>query len=109
VVGTVLSQLRHFDITGSVLKWDCADGFQQQCYRLLGAWVRDYPEQVMVAQVSYGSCLMSEIPNGAPMGHSSFQPLNNSRDQHIYSELLEDNNLDALLTLGINPIRNQFW
>jgi len=51
---------------------------------------------------------MCEIPNGAPMGHSTFQPLDNSRDQHIYSELLEDNNLDALYTLGVRPISNQF-
>jgi hypothetical protein len=27
-VGTVLSQLKHLDITGPGLKWDCADGFQ---------------------------------------------------------------------------------
>jgi len=27
-VGTVLSQLRHLDITGPGMKWDCADGFQ---------------------------------------------------------------------------------
>jgi hypothetical protein len=52
---------------------------------------------------------MCEIPKGAPMGHSSFRPLDNSRDQHIYSELLEDNNIDALHTLGVHPIRNQFW
>jgi len=52
---------------------------------------------------------MCEIPKGAPMGHSTFQPLNNSRDQHIYSELLEDNNIDALHTLGVHPIRNQLW
>ena len=30
-VGTVLSQLRHLDITGPGLKWDCANGFQRQC------------------------------------------------------------------------------
>jgi len=30
-VGTVLSQLRHHDITGPGLKWDCVDGFQRQC------------------------------------------------------------------------------
>jgi hypothetical protein len=42
-VGTVLSQLRHYDITGPGLKWDCGDGFQQQCYPLLASWVRDYP------------------------------------------------------------------
>jgi len=55
VVGTVLSQLRHLDITGPGLKWDCADGFQQQCYPLLAAWVGDYLEEVMIAQVSYDS------------------------------------------------------
>jgi len=68
-VGTVLSLLRHLDITGPGLKWDCADEFQRQCYPLLAAWVGDYLEQVMVAQVSYGSCPISEIPKGAPMGH----------------------------------------
>jgi hypothetical protein len=72
VVGTVLSQLRHLDITGPGLKWDCADGFQRQCYPLLAAWVRDYPAQVMVAQVSYGSCPLCDIPKGVPMGHSTF-------------------------------------
>jgi len=30
-VGNVLSQLRHLDITGPGLKWNCADGFQRQC------------------------------------------------------------------------------
>jgi len=52
---------------------------------------------------------MCEIPKGAPMGHSTFRPLNNSRDQHIYSELLEDNHIDALHTVGVHPICNQFW
>jgi len=63
----------------------------------------------MIAQVSYGSCLMCEIPKGAAMGHSTFRPLDTSRDQHIYSELLEDNHFDALHALGVHPIRNQFW
>jgi len=108
-VGTVLSQLRHLDITGPGLKWDCADGFQRQCYPLLAAWVGDYPEQFMIAQVSYGSCPMCEIPEGVPMGHSTFRPLDNSREQHIYLELLEDNHIDTLHTLGIHPIRDQFW
>ena len=71
-VGTVLSQLRHLDITGPSLKWDCADGFQQQNLPRLAAWVRDYSEQVMVAQVSNGVCPMCEIQKGAPMGHSTF-------------------------------------
>jgi len=52
---------------------------------------------------------MCEIPKGAPMGHSAFRPLDNSRDQHVYSELLEDNHIDALDTLGVHPIHNQFW
>jgi len=49
-VGAVLSQLRHLDITGPGLEWDCADGFQRQCYPLLGAWVGNYLEHVMIAQ-----------------------------------------------------------
>jgi hypothetical protein len=77
-VGTVLSPLRNLDITGPCLKWDCADGFQRQCYPLLAAWVGDYPEQVMVTQVSYCSCQMCEMPKGAPMGHSTFRPLDNA-------------------------------
>jgi len=52
---------------------------------------------------------MCEIPNGAPMGHSTFQPLDNLRDQHVYSELLDETIIDVLHTLGVHPIRNQFW
>jgi len=69
VVGTVLSPLQNLDITGPGLKRDCADGFQRQWYALLAAWVRVYPERIMVAQLSYGSSLMWEIPEVAPMGH----------------------------------------
>jgi len=108
-VGTVLSPLRNLDITGPGLKLDCADGFQRQCYPLLAAWVGDHPEQVMVAQVSSGSCPICEIPKGAPMGHSTFQPLDNPRDQHVYLELLDETNIDVLHYLGVHPIRNQFW
>jgi len=108
-VGTVLSQLRHRDITGPGLKWDCDDGIQRQCYPLLAAWVGDYPDQVMVAQVSYGPCPMCEIPKGVPMGLSTFRPLEYERDQHIYSQLLEDNDIDALHTLCVPPICTQFW
>jgi hypothetical protein len=75
----------------------------------LAAWVRDYAEQVMVAQVTYGSCLMCEIPTSEPMGHSTFQQLDNSRVYHNYPELLENNILGAFHTQGIHPIRNQFW
>jgi hypothetical protein len=105
----LLSQLRHLDISGRCLKWDFADGFQRQCYPLLPAWVGDDPEQLMVAEVSYGWCPMCEIPKVALMGHSTFWPHNNSRDQHIYLEQLEDNKNDALHTLGVRLIRNQFW
>jgi hypothetical protein len=49
---------------------------------------------------------MCEIRKGALMGHSTFRPLDDSRDQHIYPELLEDNHIDALHTLGVSPIRN---
>jgi len=108
-VGTVLSQLRHLDITGPGLEWDSADGFQRQCHPLMAFWVGDYPEQVMIAQVPCGSCPMCKIPKDAPMGHSTFWPLNNARDQHIYWELLEDNSIDALHTVCVHPIRNQFW
>jgi hypothetical protein len=109
VVGTVLSQLRHLDITGPGLKCYCADVFQRQCYPLLPASVGDYPEQVMLAQVSYGSCQLCAIHKSAPMGHSTFRPLDNSREQHVYLVLLEDNHIDALHTLGVLPMCNQFW
>ena len=72
VVGTVLSQVTHLDIIRPGLKWDCADGFQRQCYPLLAAWIGDYPEQVMVAVDSYRLYPICEIPKGAPMGHSIF-------------------------------------
>jgi len=80
VVGTVLSPLRNIDITGPGLKCDWADGFQRQCYPLLAAWVGDYPEQVTVAQVSYGPCPTCEMPNGVLVAHSTIQPLNHWRD-----------------------------
>jgi len=108
-VGTVLSQMWHLGITGRGLKCDFVDGFQRQCYPLLAAWVGDYPEQVMIAEVSYASCCVCEIPKGVPMGHSAFRPHDTSRDQHIYSELLEANHIDALHTVGVHPICNQFW
>jgi len=109
MVGTVLSPLQNLDITGPGLKWDCADGFKRQCYPLLAAWVRDYPEQVLVAQVSYASCPIGEIPKGVPMGHSTCRPLDNPRDQVVYLELLDKTNIDVLPTVDVHPIHNQFW
>jgi hypothetical protein len=52
---------------------------------------------------------MCEIPKGVRMGHSTFQLLDNSCDQHISSALLVHNDNDALHTLGVQPIRNHFW
>jgi len=108
-VGTVLSLLCSLGIPGSSLKWNGADGFQRQYYSLLAAWVRDYPEQVMFAQVSYGSCLMGEISNGVLMGYSPFSPPNNSTDQNVELELLDKTYIDVVRTLGVLPNQNQLW
>jgi len=108
-VGTVLSSFQNLDITGPDLNCDCADGFEGQCHPLLAAWVMDYPEQVMVTQVSYGSCLMFEIPQGVPMWHSTFRALDNPSNQHYCSELLDGTNNNVADTLGVHAMRNQFW
>ena len=63
----------------------------------------------MVAQVLYGSCPMCEFPKGALMGNSTFRPLDNSRDKHVWLELLDETFFDVLHTLGVHPIRNQCW
>jgi hypothetical protein len=52
---------------------------------------------------------MCEIPKGAPMGHSTCRALDNWRDQHVHSNLLDEPNIDVLHTLHVHPIRNQFW
>jgi len=104
-----MSPLRNLDIIAPGLKSNCADGFQRRCYPLLVAWVRDHPKQIMVAQVSYGSCPVCEIPKGAAMGHSTCRALDNSRDQHVYPELQDKANIDFLHSLCVHPIRNQFW
>jgi len=108
-VATVLSPLRNLDLTGRCLKWNCDDRFQRRCYPLFAAWVWEYPEQVMIAQVSFGTCPMCEIPKGAPIRHSTCRALDTSRVQHVYSELLDKTNIDVLHTLHVHPIRNQLW
>jgi len=65
-VGTLLSQLWNIDITGPSLKWNCADGFHRHLYPQLEALVGDLPERVMIAQVSYGSCLVLATGPGNP-------------------------------------------
>jgi len=109
LVGTVMAPLQNLDITGPGLKWNCADGFQRPRDPLLAAWVEDYPERVMIAQVTYGSCRMCENPKGTLMRHTTFWPLDNSRDHQVYSELLDETNIDFLHTLGAHPLCNQFW
>jgi hypothetical protein len=52
---------------------------------------------------------MFDTSTDAPMGHSTFRPLDNSGEDHVQSELLEDNHIDALDTLGVHRIYNQFW
>ena len=108
-VATVLSPLRNLVITGPGLKWNCDDGFQRQCSALLAAWVGDYPWQVMLDHISYSCCPMCEIPNGEQIGHSTFWPLDNCRDQHVFLELLDETDIDVLHTLGVHPIRNKLW
>jgi hypothetical protein len=76
----VLSQLRNVDNTALGLNWDCPDEFERQCCPLSAAWDGDYPEDILVAQVSYASCPMCEVQKGAPMGYSTLQPLDNPRD-----------------------------
>jgi len=107
--GAVPSALRKLDTTGPGSKSNCANVFRRLCYAVLAAWVGDYPEQVMVAQVSYGSCPMCEIPKGAPIGHSTSRPLDNSRDQDVYFKHPDKLKIDVLHTLRVQPIRNQFW
>ena len=108
-VGTVLSPLWNLDMTGPGLNWVCADGFQRQCYPLLAAWVGDFPAQILVGEVSYGSCPRCNIPKGALMGHSTFRPLYNPRDQHVYLELLDETSIDVPYTLVVCPFRDQLW
>jgi len=72
VVGTVLSPLQNLGRTGAGLKWNCADGFQRQWYPLFVAWFGDYPEHVLIAQVSYASCPMYEFLNSVLMGNRLF-------------------------------------
>jgi hypothetical protein len=50
---------------------------------------------------------MADSPKGVPMGHSTFEPLDNRRDQHIYPNLLEDKNIDAKHYSGVRQISNQ--
>jgi len=52
---------------------------------------------------------MGAIPEGAPIGHSTFWRHDNPRDQHVYLELLDKTNINVLHNLGVHPICNHFW
>ena len=108
-VETVLSPLRNLEISGPRSKWNCVDGFRRECYPHLASQVGDHPEHFVPAQISYGSCLICEIAKDAPMGHSTFRPLDNPRCQQVYLERLDDTYIDVLHTLGVDAIRHQFW
>ena len=63
----------------------------------------------MIALVSYGAYPMCEIPNGAPLGHSTCRALDNSEAQHVHSQLPDECNVNVLHTLHVQSVRNQFW
>jgi len=108
MVWTVLSLHSIFEIRYPGKKRNSADWLQRQSHPLLAACVADNLEQVMVAQVSYGSNLMCSIANGVPLGHSTCCALDISPDHHDQLQLLEDTNIDALHTDGVHTICNQF-
>jgi len=43
------------------------------------------------------------------MGYSTCRALDNSRDQHVDSEILDETNIDVLHTLRVHPIHIQLW
>jgi len=106
--GTVLSPLWNVERTGPSLTCNCDDEFLRQCYPLWAAWVGDYPEESIITKVLYGICPMCEIAKGVVMGHRTFGTLDNARNQHIDSHLLDEINIRILHTLGVHSIRNQF-
>jgi len=108
-IGSVVSPLCYFDITSPSWIWNCSDRFGRQCNPILAVSVRDYPEHVMIAQVTDGWCPICDIPQCLLTGHSTCQALANSRAQHVYSELLDETNNDVLHILHVQPICNQFW
>lgn len=76
LIGTVVYQIRKLDISCPELKWDSGDEFQRQYFPFIAFYIRDYPEQLIVAQVSYGLYPICEIPQGVSIGYWTFQPLN---------------------------------
>jgi hypothetical protein len=47
---------------------------------------------------------MCGIPNGLLMGYPALRLLVNSSDQHVYSELVNEPNINDQHNLGVHPI-----
>jgi len=109
VVGIVFFLHLNLNKKNSSMKWKSSDGFPRQQFVYLPAWVGYYPEQVIVAQVTYGSTQICEMAKVAPIRYSTSWRLDNSRHQHGHLELLKITNMDDLLTPAVYPIHNQFW
>jgi len=74
----VLSAVRNIDITGSINKWNWGDDeFCWQCYPQFTAMVRNYLDQDIFDAVSHNSHMMCEMLKVVPIGHSTFQQLQN--------------------------------
>jgi len=52
---------------------------------------------------------MLVIPNSTQMQNWTFRPQSSLCDQAFPVEVLEDIHHDALHTVGVHPIHNQFW
>jgi hypothetical protein len=52
---------------------------------------------------------MCDIPKSAPVRHSTCRALDKSRDQHGYPEILNEPNIDVLLTIHVHAICNLSW
>jgi len=93
----------------STLDMDWADGFWWHYHPLLTGRVRVKSEQNIIAQGSQISCVIWTIHNCVPISHPPFPRLNHARCWLICLDLFEETDIDALHTLGVHPIYNQFY
>jgi hypothetical protein len=108
-VHSILRPLRHVDIQGPGMEWDCADGFKRRCYPILAAWIGDYPEMTMITKTVGGSCPVCEVEKGKDMGHPKGSSKHEPRCPARYQEHLETNNDDELHKLHVQASYNHFW
>ena len=66
----VLKPIREVNLDGPEYAWDCADCQVHRCYPIVAAWIADYMEYVVVAQLIGGFYPVCEIPKDG-MGHES--------------------------------------